>query len=400
MESSQVKTECTLVPALRYRDPDTAIPWLCRAFGFEEHSIVTSDDGKAAYAQLTHRGALIIVGPVRNSEIDQLMRQPDEIGGAETQSCYLVVQDADAHYVRARAEGAKILLKLKNDDNGGRGYTCADPEGHIWNFGTFDPAQARSIADTRPYWQKLLSTEHVRRWGIMAGVAIGLVVAGGVAGFLASGQPWVGNRTSVEILDQLNHERDARQAAERAANEGRTELARERSMREAAQKSASELEQRIGKEAAATKQGTERAAAVAAPVSGPDLTKDLSTARAESQRAKRAAQEALDRLGREKTAKDGAEKGRQQAQEQLTQERRARERAELTVKEVNQQLARERAAREAAERAAAQARAQIADQQGAVARPVKVPELVKPPAPAVPKAQGAGAAEPMPAIVP
>jgi uncharacterized glyoxalase superfamily protein PhnB len=390
MESSQVKTECTIVPALRYRDPDTAIPWLLQAFGFEEHSIVTSDDGKAAYAQLMHRGSLIIVGPVRDSELDRLMRQPDEIGGAETQSCYLVVEDADAHYIRARAAGAKILLKLKTDDNGGRGYTCADPEGHIWNFGTFDPAQGRSIADTRPYWQKVFSAENARRWGMVAGVAVALVIAGAVAGFMASGQPWVGNRSSVEILDQLNQERDARQAAERAVNEGRAELQRERSMREAAQKSANELEQRLGKEAAASKQGTDKAAAVAIPVSGPDLSKDLSAARAESQRAKKAAQEALDRLGREKSAKDGAEKGRQQAQEQLAQERRARERAELTVKEVNEQLARERAARGAAERAAEQARAQA----------VKVPELVKPPVPAVPKAQGAGAAEPLPAIAP
>jgi uncharacterized glyoxalase superfamily protein PhnB len=396
MEKSQVKTECTLVPALRYRDPDTVIPWLCRAFGFEEHSVVTGEDGKAAYAQLAHRGALIIVGAVRDSELDRLMRQPDEIGGAETQSCYLVVEDADAHYVKARAEGAKILLKLKNDDNGGRGYTCADPEGHIWNFGTFDPAQARSIADPRPAWQKLISREHVRRWGIVAGIGAGLVVAGAVTGFLASGQPWVGNRTSVEILDQLNQERDSRQAAERAANEVRAELARERSMREAAQKSASDLEQRAGKEASA-KQGAERVANETGPSQGADLT----AARSESQRAKRAAQEALDRLGREKTAKDGAEKARMQAEGQLAQERRAKERVELTVKEVNEQLVRERAAREAAERAAAQARAQLADQQqGAVARPVKAPDLVKPPAPAVPKAQGAGAASPMPAVVP
>jgi uncharacterized glyoxalase superfamily protein PhnB len=400
MDKSQVKSECTLVPALRYRDPDTAIPWLIQAFGFEQHSIVLGEDGKAAYAQLMHRGSLIIVGPVRDSELDRLMKQPDEIGGAETQSCYLVVEDADSHYVRARAAGAKILLKLKNDDNGGRGYTCADPEGHVWNFGTFDPAQARSIADTRPFWQKALSGEQARRWGMLAGVGFALIIAGAITGFMASGQPWVGDKSSVEILGQLNQERDARQAAERAANAGRSELERERSMREAAQKTANDLEQRLAKEAAA-KPAPEKAGAVAIPVSGPDLTKDLNAARTESQRAKKAAQEALDRLGREKAAKDGAEKGRQQAQEQLAQERRARERAELTVKEVNEQLVRERAAREAAERAAAQARAQRADQQqGAVARPVKAPELVKPPAPAVPKAQGLGAPEPVPAIVP
>ena len=24
-------------------------------------------------------------------------------------------------------------------DYGGRGYSCLDPEGHLWNFGTYDP---------------------------------------------------------------------------------------------------------------------------------------------------------------------------------------------------------------------------------------------------------------------
>ena len=69
----------------------------------------------------------------------QLTRQPDEIGGAETQSAYLVVVDADAVYARAKAAGAKILIDIKDEDYGGRGFTCADPEGHIWNFGTYDP---------------------------------------------------------------------------------------------------------------------------------------------------------------------------------------------------------------------------------------------------------------------
>lgn len=399
MEKSQVNSECRLVPALRYRDLDGAVGWLCRAFGFEEQSVVRGDDGKAVYGQLTHRGAPILIGPVGDSDLDRLMRQPDEVGGVETQSCYLVVEDADAHYVKARAAGAQILLKLKNDDNGGRGYTCADPEGHIWNFGTFDPVQERSIADTRPYWQKLLTHQNARRWGMISGVALGLVVVGAVAGFLASGQPWVGDRTSVEILEQLNRERDARQAAERTANQAQAELGRERSLREAAQKSANDLEQKLAKETTA-KQGAERAAAVAAQPAAPDLSKDLTAARAESQRAKRSAQEALDRLGREKTGKDAAEKARQQAQDQLTQERKARERAELTVKEVNEQLVRERAGREAAERAAVQAKAQLAEQQNAAARPAKAPELVKPPSPAVPKAQGTSAPEPMPAIVP
>ena len=67
-----------------------------------------------------------------------LVRQPDVAGGV-TQSPYIIVADADAHHERARAAGTKILLELVDQDYGGRGYTCADPEGHVWNFGTYDP---------------------------------------------------------------------------------------------------------------------------------------------------------------------------------------------------------------------------------------------------------------------
>jgi uncharacterized glyoxalase superfamily protein PhnB len=69
------------------------------------------------------------------------MKQPDEIGGAETQSAYVVVPDADAHYARAKAAGAEILIDIKDEGYGGRGYGCRDLEGHIWYFGTYNPWQ-------------------------------------------------------------------------------------------------------------------------------------------------------------------------------------------------------------------------------------------------------------------
>jgi uncharacterized glyoxalase superfamily protein PhnB len=67
------------------------------------------------------------------------MAMPDEIGARETQCAYVIVPDADAHYARAKAAGAVILRDIKTEDYGGRGYTCRDPEGHIWNFGSYDP---------------------------------------------------------------------------------------------------------------------------------------------------------------------------------------------------------------------------------------------------------------------
>lgn len=51
------------------------------------------------------------------------------------------VQDADAHHAQAFAEGAEIVEPLEDKPYDGRGYSCRDPEGHVWNFGTYHPWQ-------------------------------------------------------------------------------------------------------------------------------------------------------------------------------------------------------------------------------------------------------------------
>lgn len=131
----------SVIPCLRYRNAPRAIEWLCTAFGFEQHAVHSNPDGTIAHAQLTFGNGMVMLGSVSGkvSEWSRLIKQPDEIGGAETQSAYLIVADADAVYAKARAAGAEILLDIKDEDHGGRGFTCRDIEGHIWNFGTYDP---------------------------------------------------------------------------------------------------------------------------------------------------------------------------------------------------------------------------------------------------------------------
>ena len=73
------------------------------------------------------------------------MTQPADAGGAETQICYLFVADAAEHCDRAKAAGAEIVLDITEEDGAGRGYSCRDLEGHIWNFGTYNPWKRRSV---------------------------------------------------------------------------------------------------------------------------------------------------------------------------------------------------------------------------------------------------------------
>jgi uncharacterized glyoxalase superfamily protein PhnB len=132
-------TRVTIIPCLRYRNAPAAIEWLCQTFGFEKQLVVPNEDGTIAHAQLSFGNGMIMLGSVQKNEFGRLMKQPDEIGGAETQSAYLIVSDADLIYQRAKSAGAEIVMELKDEDYGGRGFSCRDLEGHLWSIGTYDP---------------------------------------------------------------------------------------------------------------------------------------------------------------------------------------------------------------------------------------------------------------------
>ena len=228
-----------LAAAMRYRDVAAASDWLCVAFGFETHRVVTSKTGAVQYAQLVSGDAMFLLAPVQDAPIDKYMKQPDEIGGAETQSCYLVVDDADAHYHRARDAGAEIILDIQDDDSGGRGYSCRDPEGHIWSFGTHDPWHGK--------YAKPAPAHGLRPWV----AALALVVA--IAGSAATTAAYYGafrqpqtltvatapdtletvareaeERAVRAMQERVNAEQGVREAAERGALEAREQLVRER----------------------------------------------------------------------------------------------------------------------------------------------------------------------------
>jgi uncharacterized glyoxalase superfamily protein PhnB len=127
-----------VVPALRYRDAAAAIEWLCLAFGFEERMVVPTEDGGVAHAELVFGNAMIMLGDAE-SEYGDLVSPPAPPARLNTQGLYVIVADVDGHYARAKAAGAEIVLDIKTQDYGGRDYTCRDPEGHVWTFGTYDP---------------------------------------------------------------------------------------------------------------------------------------------------------------------------------------------------------------------------------------------------------------------
>ncbi len=132
-------TSSTAIPCLRYRDAPAAVKQLCDVLGFQEHAVYPGPNDTIAHAQLTLGPGIIMLGSAVDSEYGNFMKQPDEIGGANTQSTYVIVPDADTVYDRAKSAGWPVLIEIKDEDYGGRGFTCADPEGHLWSVGTYDP---------------------------------------------------------------------------------------------------------------------------------------------------------------------------------------------------------------------------------------------------------------------
>jgi uncharacterized glyoxalase superfamily protein PhnB len=128
----------SVIPALRYERAREAIEFLCDAFGFEKHAVYEGKDGTIAHAELIHGDGMVMLSSMGKGDWDEFVKTP-KAAGTTTVSPYIVVADADAHYARAVAAGAKILMPIHDESYGGRGYGCADPQGHIWYFGTYDP---------------------------------------------------------------------------------------------------------------------------------------------------------------------------------------------------------------------------------------------------------------------
>jgi uncharacterized glyoxalase superfamily protein PhnB len=122
-------------PSLTYDDAAAAIDWLCRAFGFTRRLVVPGADGRIEHSELSLGAAVIMVSSPK-PETGRV--GPRSLPGV-SQALSVRVTDPDSHYLGAQAAGARILRELRDEEYGSRGYMAADPEGHVWYFGTYQP---------------------------------------------------------------------------------------------------------------------------------------------------------------------------------------------------------------------------------------------------------------------
>ncbi len=133
------KDYSSIIPTMRYNDAAAAIDWLCKAFGFKQHLVVQGENQSIEHAQLIYGNSMIMLSSVNDNEYGKLIKTPESFNGYNTQAPYIIVEKIDEHYKKAVSAGAEMLIDIKDEDYGGRGYTCKDKEGHIWNFGSYNP---------------------------------------------------------------------------------------------------------------------------------------------------------------------------------------------------------------------------------------------------------------------
>ena len=121
-----------------YENAASAIDWLCRAFGFEVQLRVDGENGLVEHSELVLGGGLISLGDAR-AEARPWRKSPKALGGVNTQTLCVYIDDVDAHCERARKAGATIVKEPTTTDYGDdywsdRSYECIDLEGHHWWF--------------------------------------------------------------------------------------------------------------------------------------------------------------------------------------------------------------------------------------------------------------------------
>src|SRR5271154_3218846 len=117
----------SLLPHIDYPSVAAAIAWLVRVFGFTEHYRYGGERNEPRGAQL-HLGNVYIM---LHSEPGQ--SSPAQLGYG-TQSLTVFVEDVDAHFAKAKLEGAKIVEELHETEYGERQYGVEDLAGHHWLF--------------------------------------------------------------------------------------------------------------------------------------------------------------------------------------------------------------------------------------------------------------------------
>jgi uncharacterized glyoxalase superfamily protein PhnB len=129
-----------VIPMIAYQDGPKAMDWLAAVFGFRERARMTAPDGRLSHGEMeAGQGVIMLATPTPDYESPKHHREGCAQARKWSSVPYIIdgvlvyVDDAAAHFVRAREGGANILSELEEGENGKR-YRAEDLEGHRWMF--------------------------------------------------------------------------------------------------------------------------------------------------------------------------------------------------------------------------------------------------------------------------
>ena len=120
----------TVFPCITFRDAHASIDWLERALGAERVALHEDDRGRVVHAEVRVGESVLMCGDDRAGS---------KATPAGVSVVYVVVEDTDVAYERARAAGAEVTEPV-DQDYGSRDITVTDPDGNRWSLGTYPGA--------------------------------------------------------------------------------------------------------------------------------------------------------------------------------------------------------------------------------------------------------------------
>lgn len=117
---------------LTVSDIPAAVSFYQKAFGFAKRGIMNGPDGKPIHAELTLRGATVMLGPENAS----MGKRSAKTLGASPAGLYIYSENVDKVFAKATKLGATAQGPVMDMFWGDRCGTLVDPDGYTWMIGT------------------------------------------------------------------------------------------------------------------------------------------------------------------------------------------------------------------------------------------------------------------------
>ena len=145
MPASAPTSPSTIMPAMRYRDANAAIDWLCNVFGFERHAVYPGPNNTVGHAELTLGGGMIMLGSGKDDEYrhaasnhrqNSATRKP----AAFTSSCPTPTRSTPA----PRPQAARSSANCRTPTTAAANSRSRIPKATRWSVGTYNPWASHS----------------------------------------------------------------------------------------------------------------------------------------------------------------------------------------------------------------------------------------------------------------